>query len=155
MKTFMNLSSEDILDVSADSVTDSRREVASPSESVSKVDSASSGGESGSKVGSPKPSSKTVTQIEAKPVASATQTTKKTPKTQTMPSKLAPKTPLSGEGTITVRQVRSAIRTPRTQRRILTSLGLGALGSVKCLPAHASVLGMVAKIPHLVRIETH
>ncbi len=53
---------------------------------------------------------------------------------------------------IKVKQVKSGIATPETHKRILRSLGLGKLHRVVELPDHPSVRGMVAKIPHLVKI---
>ncbi len=54
--------------------------------------------------------------------------------------------------TIRVEQVKSGIATPVKHKKILRSLGLGKLHRVVELPDHPSVRGMVAKIPHLVRI---
>jgi large subunit ribosomal protein L30 len=56
-------------------------------------------------------------------------------------------------GTLTVVQVRSAIACPQRQRRILRSLGLRGPNDRRQLPDHPSVRGMVAALPHLVRIE--
>ena len=42
--------------------------------------------------------------------------------------------------------------TPHSQRRIARALGLRRRGSRAALPDHASVRGMIRKIPHLVRI---
>ncbi len=53
---------------------------------------------------------------------------------------------------IVVAQVRSGIRRPKDQKDTLHSLGLGRVGASKRLPAHASVLGMVKKVSHLVRL---
>ena len=50
-------------------------------------------------------------------------------------------------------QYRSSIRVSSAQKKILKSLGLGKLGKSKTLPACISVLGMVNKVQHLVRMK--
>ncbi|PPE03641.1 50S ribosomal protein L30 [Holospora curviuscula] len=50
-------------------------------------------------------------------------------------------------------QYRSSIRVSHTQRKVLKSLGLGKLGNSKVLPACPSVLGMIHKVEHLVRMK--
>lgn len=54
--------------------------------------------------------------------------------------------------TIKVEQVRSGIGRPRKHRLVLTSLGLRRIGHVVERQDSPAVRGMVAKIPHLVRI---
>ncbi|NJX14765.1 50S ribosomal protein L30 [Tamlana crocina] len=54
---------------------------------------------------------------------------------------------------IKVTKVKSAINRPQRQKRILESLGLSKIGQVKEHEATPSVLGMVAKVSHLVSVE--
>lgn len=54
--------------------------------------------------------------------------------------------------TIIVQQVGSTIRRPDIQARTLRGLGLTGIRSTRELEDTPSVRGMVAKIPHLVRI---
>lgn len=54
---------------------------------------------------------------------------------------------------LTVIQIRSGIGCPERQRAVLRSLGLRGPHDRRSLPDHPSVRGMVAAIPHLVRIE--
>jgi large subunit ribosomal protein L30 len=59
---------------------------------------------------------------------------------------------MSQNSTITVRQVRSAaMRTQRT-KAVLRALGLGRIGNQKSLPANPAVLGMIARVEHLVEV---
>ncbi|MCQ2599285.1 MAG: 50S ribosomal protein L30 [Alphaproteobacteria bacterium] len=53
---------------------------------------------------------------------------------------------------IIVKQVKSIIGCPESQRKIVASLGLGRIGKTKELNDNAAVRGMVAKISHLVEI---
>ncbi len=53
---------------------------------------------------------------------------------------------------ISIRQVRSPIGYPRSQRQVLRGLGLRRIRHVVERPDTAAVRGMVAKIPHLVEI---
>jgi large subunit ribosomal protein L30 len=55
--------------------------------------------------------------------------------------------------TITIKQIRSGIGFKFDQRRTLEGLGLRRPGRSVVLEDSPSVRGMVAKIPHLVRIE--
>jgi large subunit ribosomal protein L30 len=57
------------------------------------------------------------------------------------------------EGTLTVRQVRSAIGTKPKQRGTLRALGLGRIGKVSTLPDRPEIRGMIARVPHLVSVE--
>ncbi len=59
----------------------------------------------------------------------------------------------SGEPMLVVRQVRSAIGVPPKQRRILRALGLRRRGRAHRLPDRPEIRGMLAHVPHLVRIE--
>lgn len=62
---------------------------------------------------------------------------------------------LRADGTVLeVRQVRSGIGYGRDQKATLRALGLGRVGKRRTLPDNPQVRGMVAKIPHLVVIES-
>jgi len=54
---------------------------------------------------------------------------------------------------ILVKQVRSRINCPETQKRTLDSLGLRKLGQVVEHDASPAILGMVNKVKHLVSVE--
>ena len=54
--------------------------------------------------------------------------------------------------TIKIKQVKSRIGAPATQKRTLDALGLRKLNHMVELEATPSVLGMVAKVKHLVTI---
>ncbi|MBU1209676.1 MAG: 50S ribosomal protein L30 [Alphaproteobacteria bacterium] len=54
--------------------------------------------------------------------------------------------------TITVQQIRSAIRRPEIQTKTLKGLGLNKLHRTRTLEDTPSVRGMIAKVQHLVRI---
>lgn len=54
---------------------------------------------------------------------------------------------------IKVTLVRSRIGNDRRQRATLDALGLGKIGSSVEHEANAPILGMVAKVKHLVRVE--
>ncbi|MDK2770721.1 MAG: 50S ribosomal protein L30 [Flavobacterium sp.] len=54
---------------------------------------------------------------------------------------------------ILVKQVKSRINCPETQKRTLDSLGLRKLGRVVEHDASPAVLGMVNKVKHLVSVE--
>lgn len=56
------------------------------------------------------------------------------------------------EGMLKIEQHRSGIAAPEKHKRILRALGLGKRQRVVELPDHPAIRGMVAKIPHLVRI---
>lgn len=56
-------------------------------------------------------------------------------------------------GKIKVKQVRSQINCPKTQKLTLESLGLRKLGQVVEHEASSSILGMVNKVKHLVSVE--
>ena len=53
---------------------------------------------------------------------------------------------------IYVKQIRSPIRRPEVQRKILKGLGLNKINKVSELNDTSSVRGMINKIPHLVQI---
>jgi len=54
--------------------------------------------------------------------------------------------------TIVVKQIGSPIRRPAVQRQTLIGLGLNKMHRTRELEDTPSVRGMVAKIPHLVKI---
>ncbi|HET7032448.1 MAG TPA: 50S ribosomal protein L30 [Casimicrobiaceae bacterium] len=49
--------------------------------------------------------------------------------------------------------VRSQIGIKPKQRGTLRALGLGKIGSTNTLPDRPEVRGMLAKVPHLVKVE--
>ena len=53
---------------------------------------------------------------------------------------------------IYVKQIRSPIRRPEVQRKILKGLGLNKINKVSELNDTPSIRGMINKIPHLVEI---
>ena len=53
---------------------------------------------------------------------------------------------------IYVKQIRSPIRRPGVQRKILKGLGLNKMNKVSELTDTLSIRGMINKIPHLVQI---
>ncbi len=59
----------------------------------------------------------------------------------------------SGEGTVTVTQVKSGIGAKPKTRGTLRALGLGRIGKSNTLPDRPDVRGMIARVPHLVRVE--
>jgi len=54
--------------------------------------------------------------------------------------------------TITVQQIRSAIRRPEVQTQTLKGLGLNKLNRTRTLEDTPAVRGMVARVAHLVRV---
>ena len=52
-----------------------------------------------------------------------------------------------------VTQVRSSIGVKPKQRGTLRALGLGKIGSTNVLPDRPEIRGMLARVPHLVRVE--
>ncbi|MCR4917675.1 MAG: 50S ribosomal protein L30 [Alphaproteobacteria bacterium] len=53
---------------------------------------------------------------------------------------------------LVVKQIKSVIGRPETQRRTLAALGLGRIGKSCELDDTASVRGMVAKVAHMVEV---
>lgn len=53
---------------------------------------------------------------------------------------------------IIVKQVKSIIGRPESQRKVLAALGLGRIGKTKELTDTPSVRGMVAKVAHLIEV---
>jgi large subunit ribosomal protein L30 len=58
----------------------------------------------------------------------------------------------ASEGTIRIQYYRSSIATPATHKTIVRSLGLTKLNQIVERPDNASMRGVVAKVPHLIRI---
>jgi large subunit ribosomal protein L30 len=56
-------------------------------------------------------------------------------------------------GTLRVTMVRSAIGTKPKQRGTLRALGLRKIDQSVELPDRPEIRGMIAKVPHLVRVE--
>ena len=54
---------------------------------------------------------------------------------------------------IKVKKVKSAINRPQRQKRTLEALGLKKIGQVVEHDATPNILGMVAKVSHLVSVE--
>ena len=52
-----------------------------------------------------------------------------------------------------VTQVRSGIGTKPKHRGTLRALGLGRIGKSNVLPDRPEIRGMIAKVPHLVKVE--
>ena len=55
--------------------------------------------------------------------------------------------------TLRITQVRSAIGTKPKHRGTIRALGLGKIGSTNELPDRPEIRGMLARVPHLVRVE--
>ncbi len=53
-----------------------------------------------------------------------------------------------------VTQTRSAIGTKPKHRGTLRALGLGRIGKTRVLPDRPEIRGMIAKVPHLITVET-
>jgi len=58
----------------------------------------------------------------------------------------------TGEQTITVTQVRSAIGNKPKAHGTLRALGLGRIGNTNTLPDRPEIRGMVARVPHLITV---
>jgi large subunit ribosomal protein L30 len=59
----------------------------------------------------------------------------------------------SGEARLLVTQTRSAIGTKPKHRGTLRALGLRGIGQSNELPDRPEIRGMLARVPHLIRIE--
>jgi large subunit ribosomal protein L30 len=70
------------------------------------------------------------------------------PKAKKVKSKKA----ASGGTTVRIEFYRSAIATPEKHKEIVRSLGLTKLNQVVERPDSPSIRGMVAKVPHLLRL---
>ena len=55
-------------------------------------------------------------------------------------------------GTIRIQYYRSFIAFPKTQKEIVRSIGLTKINQIVERPDNASMRGVVAKVPHLLRI---
>ena len=53
-----------------------------------------------------------------------------------------------------VTQVRSAIGAKPKAKGTLRALGLGRIGSTNTLPDRPEIRGMIARVPHLITVET-
>ena len=51
---------------------------------------------------------------------------------------------------LVVKQIKSVIGRPESQRRVLAALGLGRIGKSNELDENASIRGMIAKVNHLI-----
>jgi large subunit ribosomal protein L30 len=60
---------------------------------------------------------------------------------------------MAAETQVKVTLVRSSIGTKPKQRGTLRALGLGKIGSSNVLPDRPEIRGMLARVPHLVRVE--
>ncbi len=58
----------------------------------------------------------------------------------------------NGEGKIRIQYYRSVIAFPKTQKVIVRSVGFTKLNQIVERPDNASMRGVVAKVPHLLRI---
>ena len=58
----------------------------------------------------------------------------------------------AAKGTVTVKQIKSAITREQSQRDTLVGLGLNKINRVRTLEDTPSVRGMINKIKHLVEI---
>ena len=56
-------------------------------------------------------------------------------------------------GDLKVTQFKSAIGSKPKQRGTLRALGLGRIGKTNTLPDRPEIRGMIAKVPHLVKVE--
>jgi large subunit ribosomal protein L30 len=54
---------------------------------------------------------------------------------------------------IRVTQVRSSIGTKPKHRGTLRALGLRGIGQTNTLPDRPEIRGMIAKVPHLIRVD--
>jgi large subunit ribosomal protein L30 len=59
----------------------------------------------------------------------------------------------TGESTLLVTQTRSAIGTKPKHRGTLRALGLRGIGQSNELPDRPEIRGMLARVPHLIRVE--
>ena len=65
----------------------------------------------------------------------------------------AAKSGKNAAATVRVTQVRSAIGTKPKHRGTLRALGLGRIGKTNVLPDRPDTRGMIARVPHLIRVE--
>ncbi len=57
------------------------------------------------------------------------------------------------ESQIKVTQVKSSIGTKPKHRGTLRALGLRGIGQTNTLPDRAEIRGMLARVPHLIKVE--
>ena len=55
---------------------------------------------------------------------------------------------------IKVTQIKSAISTKPKHRGTLRALGLRGIGQTNVLPDRPEIRGMIARVPHLIKVET-
>jgi large subunit ribosomal protein L30 len=65
---------------------------------------------------------------------------------------MAKKTETTSEGTIKIQYYRSSIGYSKNQKEIVKGLGITKLNQTVTRPDNASMRGIVAKVPHLLRI---
>jgi len=58
------------------------------------------------------------------------------------------------ESTITVTQIKSGAHAKPKTRGTLRALGLGRIGNSNTLPDRPEIRGMIARVPHLITVET-
>jgi large subunit ribosomal protein L30 len=63
-------------------------------------------------------------------------------------------TAASADGELKVTQVRSSICTKPKHRGTLRALGLRGVGKSRILPDRPEIRGMIARVPHLVTVES-
>ena len=56
-------------------------------------------------------------------------------------------------GQLVVTQVKSAISAKPKTKGTLRALGLGRIGKTNTLPDRPEIRGMIARVPHLVRVD--
>ena len=61
---------------------------------------------------------------------------------------------MAEETSLIVTQVKSGIGTKPKHRGTLRALGLHGIGSSNTLPDRPEIRGMIARVPHLVRVES-
>lgn len=54
---------------------------------------------------------------------------------------------------VKVKQVKSTIKVPETQKKVMESLGLRKINQEKVYNLNSAILGMIKKVSHLVLVE--
>ena len=54
--------------------------------------------------------------------------------------------------TVKIKQIRSVIKRPETQKKIIIALGLGKINKVKEMNDTPQIRGMIYKVKHLVKV---
>jgi large subunit ribosomal protein L30 len=54
---------------------------------------------------------------------------------------------------VKVKQVKSTIKVPEKQKRVMESLGLRKINQEKVFNLNGSILGMIKKVSHLILVE--